>query len=197
MICMLQLRLAARASQSFEMPSWPLQCRSFDRRRRASGCILWRMTALIYFGEMLVASLLAILLLTISPFGLSSDATLFAAGIVAWTFAEYVVHRFVLHGLLPTQHGLHHASPDAAVLTIFWQIWACFALVYLIAGGAFLAGGLSAYSWYLFVHHCAHHGPDMLPLPLLKHHRSHHQFATTNYGVSTTLWDHVFGTMLH
>jgi hypothetical protein len=47
------------------------------------------MTALIYFGEMLVASLLAILLLAISPFGLSSDATLFAAGIVAWTFAEY------------------------------------------------------------------------------------------------------------
>jgi hypothetical protein len=102
------------------------------------------MTALIYFGEMLVASLLAILLLAISPFGLSSDATLFAAGIVAWTFAEYVVHRFVLHGLLPTQHGFHHASPDAAVLTIFWQIWACFALIYLIAGGAFLAGGLFA-----------------------------------------------------
>jgi sterol desaturase/sphingolipid hydroxylase (fatty acid hydroxylase superfamily) len=77
----------------------------------------------------------------------------------------------------------------------FWQIWACFALIYLIAGGAFLAGGLFAYSWYLFVHHCAHHGPDMLPLLLLKHHRSHHQFATRNYGVSTTLWDHVFGTM--
>jgi hypothetical protein len=27
----------------------------------------------------------------------------------------------------------------------------CFALIYLIAGGAFLAGGLFAYSWYLFV----------------------------------------------
>jgi surface polysaccharide O-acyltransferase-like enzyme len=123
-----------------------------------------RMTAIIYFGEMLVASLLAIVLLAISPFRLSSDATLFAAGIVAWTLAEYVVHRFVLHGLLPTQHGLHHASPDAAVLTIFWQIWACFALIYLIAGSAFLAGGLVAYSWYLFVHHYAHHGPDGLPL---------------------------------
>ena len=49
---------------------------------------------------------------------------------------------------------------------------------------------------YLFVHHRAHHGPDKLPLPLLKHHRSHHQFATRNYGVSTTLWDHVFGTVL-
>jgi len=76
-------------------------------------------------------------------------------------------------------------QPDGAVLTIFWQIWICFALVYLIAGGAFVAGALVAYAWYLFVHHCAHHGPDKLPLPLLMHHQSHHRFATRNYGVST------------
>ena len=154
------------------------------------------MTAFMYFGEMLVASLLAIALLAISPFGMSYDAALLVAGVVTWTLAEYVVHRFVLHGLVTTQHGLHHANPDAAVLNIFWQIWVCFALTYLIAGGAFLAGGLFAYSWYLFVHHCAHHGPDRSSLGLLKHHRSHHQFAARNYGVSTTLWDHVFGTML-
>jgi sterol desaturase/sphingolipid hydroxylase (fatty acid hydroxylase superfamily) len=71
-----------------------------------------------------------------------------------------------------------------------------FPLVYLMAGGAFVAGALVAYTWYLFVHHCAHHGPDKLLLPLLKHHQSHHRFATRNYAVSTTLWDHVFGTML-
>jgi hypothetical protein len=97
----------------------------------------------------------------------SSDAGLFAGGIVAWTFAEYVVHRFVLHGLAPTEHRLHHANPDGAILTIFWQIWICFALIYLIAGGAFVAGALVAYAWYLFVHHCAHHGPDKMPLVLL------------------------------
>jgi sterol desaturase/sphingolipid hydroxylase (fatty acid hydroxylase superfamily) len=154
------------------------------------------MTALVYFGEMLVTSSLAIVLLALSPFRMSSNVALLAAGVVTWTLAEYVVHRFVLHGPVTTQHGLHHANPDAAVLNISWQIWACFALIYLIAGGAFLAGGLFAYSWYLFVHHRAHHGPDGLPLLLLKHHRSHHQFATSNYGVSTTLWDHIFGTML-
>jgi sterol desaturase/sphingolipid hydroxylase (fatty acid hydroxylase superfamily) len=154
------------------------------------------MTAIIYFGEMLVATMLAIVLLAISQLRMSSDAMLFGGGFVAWTLAEYVVHRFVLHGFAPTEHRLHHASPDEAVLTIFWQIWVCFSLVYLIVGGAFVAGALIAYSWYLFVHHRAHHGPDKLPLPLLKHHRSHHQFATRNYGVSTTLWDHVFGTVL-
>jgi sterol desaturase/sphingolipid hydroxylase (fatty acid hydroxylase superfamily) len=154
------------------------------------------MTAFIYFGEMLVASSLAIVLLALSPLRMSFDVAPLVAGIVTGTLAEYVVHRFVLHSLVTTQHGFHHANPNAAVLNIFWQIWVCFGLIYLIAGGAFLAGGLFAYSWYLFVHHCAHHGPDRLPFLLLKHHRSHHQFATRNYGVSTTLWDHVFGTML-
>src|SRR5580704_19779457 len=125
------------------------------------------MTAIVYLGEILVASLLAIVLLAISHFRMSGGTALFVGGVVGWTLAEYVVHRFVLHGLVPTQHGLHHANPDEAVLNIFWQIWACFALIYLTAGGAFLAGGLFAYSWYLFVHHCAHHGPDMLPLLLL------------------------------
>jgi hypothetical protein len=77
------------------------------------------MTALIYFGEMLVASLLAIVLLAISQLRMSSDAVLFAGGGVAWTLAEYLVHRFVLHGFAPTEHRLHHANPDDAVLTIF------------------------------------------------------------------------------
>src|ERR1019366_6072293 len=154
------------------------------------------MTAIIYFGEMLVASVLAIVLLAISQLRMSSGAALFAGGVVALTLAEYVVHRFVLHGFAPTEHRLHHANPDGPVLTIFWQIWACFALVYLIAGGAFLAGALVAYAWYLFVHHCAHHGPNNMLPSLLKHHKNHHRFASRNYGVSTTLWDHIFGTML-
>ena len=56
------------------------------------------MTAIIYFGEMLVASLLAIVLLAISQLPIGSDAELFAGGVVAWTLAEYIVHRLVLHG---------------------------------------------------------------------------------------------------
>jgi sterol desaturase/sphingolipid hydroxylase (fatty acid hydroxylase superfamily) len=154
------------------------------------------MTAITYFGEMLAASALAMVLLAISPLRMSSDAVLFAGGVVVLTLAEYLVHRFVLHGFAPTEHRIHHGNPGDAVLTIFWQIWICFALVYLIAGGVFVAGALVAYTWYLFVHHSAHHGPGRLPLSLLRHHQSHHRFATRNYGVSTTLWDHVFGTML-
>jgi hypothetical protein len=97
-------------------------------------------------ANMLVASLLAILLLAISHFRMSLDAVLFVGGVVGWTLAEYLVHRFVLHGLAPIQHGLHHAHPDEAVLTIFWQIWVGFALTYLVAGGTFVAGALIAYA---------------------------------------------------
>ena len=89
------------------------------------------MTAIIYFGEMLVVSILAIVLLAISQLRMSSGAALFAGGVVALTLAEYLVHRFVPHGFAPTEHRLHHANPNGAVLTIFWQIWICFALIYI------------------------------------------------------------------
>jgi sterol desaturase/sphingolipid hydroxylase (fatty acid hydroxylase superfamily) len=155
------------------------------------------MTATVYFGEMLVASLVAITLLEISSFRTNSEVVLFGARVFAWSLAEYIVHRFMLHGFSATEHRRHHANPSAPVLTIFWQTWACFVLVYLIAGDAVLAGTLAAYAWYLFVHYHVHHDPDSLPSSLLKHHKRHHRIASRNYGVSTTLWDHVFGTMLH
>jgi hypothetical protein len=69
------------------------------------------MTAIIYFGEMLAASMLAIALLAISQLRMSSEAAFFAGGVVALTLAEYLVHRFVLHGFAPTEHRLHHANP--------------------------------------------------------------------------------------
>jgi membrane protein YqaA with SNARE-associated domain len=95
------------------------------------------MTAIVYFAEMLVASVLAIVLLAISRLPMSSGTVLFGGGVIGWTLGEYAVHRFVLHYRAPREHGLHHAKPDGAVLTIL-QIWVCFALVYLIAGGASL-----------------------------------------------------------
>ena len=77
------------------------------------------MTTIIYFGEILVASLLAMVLLATSQLRMSSDAVLFAVGVVAWTLAEYVVHRFVLHGFAPTEHRQHHANPDDENMNLF------------------------------------------------------------------------------
>src|SRR5258705_10296504 len=69
------------------------------------------MTAIIYFGEILVASSLAIVLLAISQLRMSSDAVLFAGGVVAWTLAEYVVHRFVLHGIATDRTSAASCQP--------------------------------------------------------------------------------------
>jgi hypothetical protein len=77
------------------------------------------MTAIIYFGEMLAVSIFAIVLLVISPLQIGATTAVFAGGVVSWTLAEYAVHRFVLHDLAPREHGLHHAHPDEAVLSIF------------------------------------------------------------------------------
>src|SRR5450631_1453553 len=100
-----------------------------------------------YFGEMFVAPLLAVVLFYTSTRNTGDFVILAVAGIVAWTLAEYAVHRFVLHYWAPTQHRIHHAKPSEPVLTVFWQIWIFFAVGYLIAGDAFLAGSLVAYAW--------------------------------------------------
>jgi sterol desaturase/sphingolipid hydroxylase (fatty acid hydroxylase superfamily) len=109
--------------------------------------------------------------------------------------AEYATHRFVLHNLTPTEHLRHHAAPNEPVIHVFWQIWVALAIVYIVLGGAFLSGALVAYAWYLFAHYAAHHNPEMSPKALARHHLRHHKLSTTNFGVSTTLWDRVFGTI--
>ena len=154
------------------------------------------MTVAIYFGELIFAIALATTLLVASTLKLSITLLLFCCGLLAWTLGEYVTHRFVLHAIAPVQHGIHHARPQDAIDKVFWQIWLAFAAVHLAAGATVLAGVLVAYAWYLSVHYCAHHNPAILPASLLKHHLDHHRFANRNYGVTTKIWDHVFGTML-
>lgn len=151
---------------------------------------------LTYWAEIVLAPVLALYLIASSSLPLDVIPGLVLGGAVAQTLAEYGVHRFVLHDLAPVQHRLHHAKPNDVISSIFWPIWAAFAVVYLIAGGAVLAGILLAYTWYLFVHHCAHHGRNALPASLLNHHDGHHRYATRNFSVSNVLWDHVFGTVL-
>jgi sterol desaturase/sphingolipid hydroxylase (fatty acid hydroxylase superfamily) len=154
------------------------------------------MTVAVYFGELFFATTLAIALLVISTSRASIVIVLFCCGLAAWTLAEYITHRFVLHAIAPVQHGIHHARPRDAVDKIFWQVWLAFAVLYPIVGGAAMAGFLVAYAWYLLVHYCAHHNSAVLPASALKHHLDHHRFANRNYGVTTRFWDRVFGTML-
>jgi sterol desaturase/sphingolipid hydroxylase (fatty acid hydroxylase superfamily) len=159
-------------------------------------CLVPAITVAIYFGELVFATTLAVVSLAISASRSSIFVIPFCCGLLAFTLAEYITHRFVLHAIARVRHGIHHARPRDPVDKIFWQIWLAFVVVYLTTGGAVVAGVLVGYAWYLFVHYCAHQNPAILPAPLLKHHLDHHRFANRNYGVTTKLWDRVFGTML-
>jgi len=105
-------------------------------------CLVPSVTVAIYFGELGFATTLAVVLLTISISKSSIVLILFCCGLLTFTLAEYITHRFVLHALAPLQHGIHHARPREPIDRIFWQIWLAFIVVYLTTGGALLAGAL-------------------------------------------------------
>ena len=135
----------------------------------------------------------------------------YAGGLVVWTFAEYLIHSFVLHHVAYFRdlHGLHHQSPTALIGTPVWMSFALLVVGVLLpafwalgpdAGSAFSAGMTTGYLAYTFAHHILHHW-KMEPgtfLYRLKHQHALHHFRHDegNFGVTSLFWDHVFGTAI-
>jgi sterol desaturase/sphingolipid hydroxylase (fatty acid hydroxylase superfamily) len=133
-------------------------------------------------------------------------------GMAFWTLAEYALHRFVLHGDSPFAklHARHHAEPNAFIGTPTWlSAGIILALVFLPAWLAFsipVAAGLSvgfalAFLWYGIAHHLVHHRPLRLLATFMqaaarRHYQHHNSMAYGNFGVTTELWDRIFGTQL-
>ena len=133
----------------------------------------------------------------------------FIVGSISWTLAEYLLHRFFLHGVPPLRraHLRHHAAPRAligapACVSPLLAI-TLFVATYFLAD-ATLAAGLTAgvilgYLVYVCVHYATHHLPNLRWAWLRKLRRSHalhHRTETAcNFGVSTGFWDVVFGTV--
>jgi sterol desaturase/sphingolipid hydroxylase (fatty acid hydroxylase superfamily) len=128
------------------------------------------------------------------------------AGLAAWTFIEYALHRFVLHGLPPFKHwhAAHHERPRALICTptLLSATLIC-ALVFLPAlflGGTWRAcalttGLLMGYLVYTLTHHATHHWrASSAWLQRRKHwHALHHHVGQSgHYGVTSAFWDHVF-----
>ena len=134
------------------------------------------------------------------------------AGFVIWTLLEYVLHRSVLHEktYFAPMHGQHHAAPlsfigtpawiSVAVLSgaFFFPIW--FWLGFNLADGL-TAGVMTGYWWYGVVHHMVHHhsntaSPSYFNDLRAWHMRHHYSPKRGNFGVTTPIWDHVFGTTI-
>jgi len=137
-------------------------------------------------------------------------------GALFFTFIEYVAHRFLYHSgedyknesnWQYTMHGVHHVHPNDKGLLAMPIIMALvlaalfFGLFYLLMGEAayfFWPGFLLGYAGYLFIHYTIHarKAPNNLFGYLWKHHLLHHYiYDNKAFGVTSPLWDVVFGTM--
>lgn len=148
---------------------------------------------------------------------ISSAAGFFAAGLLSWGFVEYVIHRWVLHREPKTEgfnlpgnqtHLRHHADPNALQrlnVQLSESIPVC-AVYYLLAWG--LAGSwqaathlytglIAGYFFYEYLDFQAHHGTSRgrLTRYFRKYHLQHHHYdATVRFGVTSPLFDLLFGT---
>ena len=150
-------------------------------------------------------------------YGAGSLALLFAGGLFAWTLTEYWLHRLVFHWepdhpvgarLHFIIHGVHHDHPNDR-LRLVMPPGASIPLA-LLFGGLFVllfgtpaayplfSGFIFGYLLYDYTHfHLHHHTPTTkLGKRLREQHMRHHfQDHRYGYGVSSPLWDVVFGTL--
>jgi dihydroceramide fatty acyl 2-hydroxylase len=134
----------------------------------------------------------------------------FFGGAFVFSFIEYAMHRWFFHAprsIARALHQTHHSSPRAAVAIPFpssagaaFLMWSYLApLAGEQCAGFFGSGLLAAYFCYSLLHHFQHSMRiRALPLRLLRGrwvaHAVHHGRSDRNFGVTTSLWDHVFGT---
>jgi len=131
-----------------------------------------------------------------------------ALGLAGWTLVEYLMHRFVLHGIEPFRrwHAMHHEAPAALISTP--TVLTAGAIGLLVFLPAMLLGnpwracaltlGLSlGYLLYSLLHHGIHHWRAKrrwLKERKYLHAVHHHEDGRCSYGVTTSFWDRVFRT---
>ncbi|MBI5517021.1 MAG: sterol desaturase family protein [Deltaproteobacteria bacterium] len=136
----------------------------------------------------------------------------FTAGALGWSFTEYALHRWVGHDprskrAFAVEHRTHHAqrgyfTPTGTKALAAAPLLGAGALgagaLLGAPGVSFFAGFAAAYVGYEVLHRRLHtHGPrGPLGRFLRRHHFTHHFVGPQhNHGVTSPLWDKVFGTL--
>ncbi len=169
--------------------------------------LIWIPASVVVFGAGISAG---------APVPLAILAAL--GGWLIWTFTEYSLHRTVFHWIPDTPwgprfhflvHGVHHdwdrdryrlVMPPAVSLLLGSLFGVMFRLALgPVWGWATFSGFLFGYMFYDVTHYATHHLKLKNPwfLALKKHHLLHHhspRHQDRKFGVSTTLWDHIFRT---
>ena len=140
----------------------------------------------------------------------------FIGGMFFWTFFEYIMHRYIFHWVAGSErmkkfvyimHGNHHHFPRDRERLFMPPIpsllisAAIFSIMYMLMREntlLFFPGFILGYLLYGSIHYAIHawNPPFKWMKPLWRNHHLHHyKDEHHGYGVSTTLWDRVFGTM--
>jgi len=162
-----------------------------------------------YWVYATIVGVLTFLLCAIAPRAEWPAITeLSAAGLLTWSLIEYVMHRFVLHCVEPfkTWHARHHDRPTALIsaptalsatlitLLVFVparvasSVWHALSLTLGVTVG---------YLTYSLCHHATHHwrARGMWLQERKRWHAFHHARGGGRcYGVTSNIWDRVFGT---
>lgn len=137
-------------------------------------------------------------------------------GLFVWTAAEYLLHKYIFHfkpnGPFQERiafliHGIHHEDPaderrllmpPVAAIAIASVLFLAFAAVLgLTLVQPFFAGFLVGYLIYDYTHFAVHFLSFKSSwFKKVKAHHMRHHFVTPDrrFGVSSALWDRIFGT---
>jgi 4-hydroxysphinganine ceramide fatty acyl 2-hydroxylase len=140
---------------------------------------------------------------------------LFLLGVLIWTFVEYIIHRYIFHYQPKTAfgkqlhyiiHGVHHDYPNDArrlvmppsiSIPLAILFWALFAITLGRFAPALSAGFGFGYVCYDSIHYAIHHFEMKRGVSrwLKQYHLQHHyKDDHVGYGISSPLWDYIFGT---
>ncbi len=143
------------------------------------------------------------------------ETFLFVIGIFSWSLFEYFAHRFLFHmpansprakRFVFVMHGIHHEYPRdkgrlfMPVIPSVTLASIIFFTMKLLMGWnalAFFPGFLLGYLIYGSMHYAIHaFAPPKFMKALWRNHAMHHyETPDMGYGVSSVLWDIIFGTV--
>ncbi len=147
--------------------------------------------------------------------GITAEIFLFAGGVLFWSLFEYLMHRYLFHlvaeskraqRFIYTLHGVHHEYPRdkerlfmppvpsliiaSLILLSMYSAIGWYAL-------SFFSGFVFGYIMYGSMHYAIHAfaPPRYLKALWRNHHLHHYKTENKGFGVSSVLWDVVFGTV--
>lgn len=129
----------------------------------------------------------------------------FVAGLFAWTLLEYIIHGVLAHShrtFVTPLHNEHHVDPRAVFAMRAWIPTAIVLIVLLTIFGMapgmiFLLGIVAGFAVYEGLHYRIHFvaPSSSVEARLRARHLAHHtREPDAIFGVTTRIWDVVFGT---